>query len=208
MLFSTQMWTPAACASLWTDVKQLQNRSHVAVVSAEPRLLYFWSIFIPKLTAAMSFLLQRRLTSCHLQDKWRNKINKIIISYKKQCWLPFPVISLQHKKKLSLFSEKSYQSQLISKESLAADVCYPGGCLSLPPGSLPVSKAGFRVRTLRDGCRRAGSALFQQAACLVGPRATCPLVWAHTSDSSQFRKCCQFCPDTHLVVDGKCSSTR
>lgn len=83
MLFSTQMWTPAACASLWTDVKQLQNRSHVAVV----RLLYFWIIFIPKLTAAMSFLHQRRLISCYLQDKqWKN-INKIMTSYKEQCQL-------------------------------------------------------------------------------------------------------------------------
>lgn len=99
-------------------------------------------------------------------------------------------ISLQHEKKLPLFSEKSHHSQLISKESLAAGVGYPGGCLSLPPGSIQASKVGFRVRTRRDGCRRARSALFQQASCFVGPRATRPLVSARASDTSQFRKRC------------------
>lgn len=103
----------------------------------------------------------------------------------------FPAISLQHEKNLSLFSEKSHHSQLISKESLAADAGYPGGCLSLPPGSIPANKVGFRVGALRDGCRRARSALFQQASCFVGPRATCPLLWAHASDCTQFRKCCK-----------------
>lgn len=146
------------------------------MVSAEPSLLYLWSIFIPKLAAAMSFLLQRRLTSCPLQDKWRKKNKQNHFPQRAaSAFFSFPVISLQHEKKLSLFSEKSHHSQLISKESLAADVGYPGGCSRLP-GSIPVSRVGFRVCTLRDGCRRARSALFQQASCFVGPRATYPLM--------------------------------
>lgn len=70
-------------------------------------------------------------------------------------------VGRQHEKKSVFMQSEILPQQLIGKESPTADVGYSVGCLSLPPGSITVSKAGFRGLTLRDGCRQVRSTQLQ-----------------------------------------------
>lgn len=199
MLFSTQMWTPAACAFLWTDVKHLQNRSHVAVDSAEPMLLYLWSIFIPKLTAAMSFFLQRRLTSCHLQDKQMKK--KKIISYKEQCGLSFLFRLFLSGMKRNVFIQWEISPQPIDKQRKPCCRCRLSWWVFKFASWQHSSQQGWLQGTHPQGWLQASKiSTVPTGFLLCRTQGYVSSLWARTSDCSQFRKCCKSTLTTLLLV--------
>lgn len=57
-------------------------------------------------------------------------------------------VGWQHEKKSVFMQSEILLQQSIGKESPIAAVGYSVGCLSLPPGSITASKAGFRALPL------------------------------------------------------------